>query len=127
MHIFQKIRNLFRKEEPNEASPTIFRLRGTNRNGGEIVTDFPTYREAKAYLQEHGGKRHLIYIRSVLERVTQGVSTTLEWHEHLVANVDWEVGRLEQRAQEEGATLENIEAYPNESSASSLKAIFNYD
>ena len=123
MHIFQQIRNLFRKEE---TVPSFFRLRGTNRNGGEMVTDFPTYREAKAYLQEHGGKRHLIYIRSVLERVTQGVSTTLEWHEHLVANVDWEVGRLEQRAQEEGATLKNVEAYPNESSASSLKAVFAY-
>ena len=91
-----------------------------------MVKTFPTYSAAKAYLSVHGGKRHLIYIRSVLEQETAGVVTILEWHEHLVANVDWETARLEHHAQDAGATLAHLETYPNESSASSLKAVFAY-
>ena len=127
MKIFQTFRNFF-KQEPEERVSFRFTLVSSHRNGKATFTrTFTTLEEANDWLNQNATKLHLNYIRTVLYNETDPDNVQIvEWHEHLVADFPFEENRIHERAREEGAVVSYINAYPNESSASSLKATFSY-
>lgn len=95
-------------------------------SGVKDATLFDTDAEFNAFIQEHGPKAHLNYIKTDVFRMDlDGPAKLIERHEHCTGNVDWETDRFIEEATTRGLNAPRVATYPNISSACTAVAYFS--
>ena len=125
--MFDKIKALLGLAKKPD-TPTSFLVRSKHKDTHVFFTqEFETAEELDAYLESYQPTAHLNYVSTTVYACYGKKRQLIEIHEHITGNPEWEYSKFRDIAASLGAEIEQLDSYPNQSSAVSTVARFTYD
>ena len=125
--MFNKIKALLGLTEKSEAV-SKFLVKCKHKTSHVIFShEFDTADDLDEFLESYQPTAHLNYVSTTVYACYGKKRQLIEIHEHFTGNAEWEYSKFREIAASLGAEIEQLDSYPNQSSAVSTVARFTYD